>query len=175
MMSSVEMNSSFYRKENLDSGYSFEHFSYPICQVYYKVMFSLLYTPFIFYVCLPQLILRLKSLMIDRPSAFIVKLEPSSKLNETVDFSSLDVDFPTSVPSIITLTSPWLLQLPNLSFALPLDQNVVDIIEVDHPCTSQLEPGEPSRSFKSHRFPRKTNRFLSSILSKSQPLSFIDS
>ena len=121
---------------------------------------------------LPHLILRLKSLMIARLSALMVKFEPSSKL-KVADPCPLDFDFATSVPSIRTLTSPWSLQFPNLSVALPFDQNVVDIIEVCHPCTSQLEPLEPSRSFKSHCFPRNTNRFSSSMLSRFQPFSFI--
>ena len=112
--------------------------------------------------------------MIDRPSAFIVKLEPSSKLNEIVVFFAKVIDFPISVPSISTLTSPWSLQLPNLSFALPFDQNVVEIIEVENACTSKLDPLEPSKSFRLHCFPRNTNRFSTSILSRSQPFSFID-
>ena len=107
--------------------------------------------------------------MTDWPSAFIVKLEPSSKLNEAVDFFPLAFDVPTSLPSIRTLTFPRLLQLPNLRVALPFDQNDVDIIEVSHPCTSQS-----SKSFRLHSFPRNTNRRSSSILSRSQPFSFID-
>ena len=140
----------------------------------FNLNFLLLSPHFIICFCLPHLILRLKSLMMDWPSALIVKLEPSSKLNETVAVFPLDVDFPTSVPSIRTVTSPWSLQLPNLSFALPFDQNVVDIIEVDHFCTSQLENLEPSKNFGLHCCPLNTNRYSFSILSRSQPFSFID-
>ena len=133
---------------------------------------SYLFAWYIIY--LPHFDSRLKSLMIALPLAVMLRIDPSSKLNVTLDMSSLTFDLAISPPSSRTVTSPALLQFPNSNVADPTPQNDVEIHAVDHCWSIHLKLSKVCKRF-SQALWVNTKRVSALMAVRSQPCSFMAS
>ena len=68
--------------------------------------------------------------MIERSSAWMVRIDPLATLNDRDVLLLPIVELPIAFPSRRTVTRPSILQLPKSSEALPSPQNDVEIVEV---------------------------------------------
>ena len=135
-------------------------------------VFTKIYISFKKIISLPQSNFMPKSLMIERSSVWIVKIEPCATLNVTVLLCLLRVEFAITFPSSRTVTRPSLLQLPNSSVAFPWPQKDVAIEEGDHCVIIHLCLSIVSKWFRQDCW-LKARRPFPLIFSRFQPLSSI--